>query len=281
MGVSVGTTAPPRRSTGSAAMRGARSAVRRGLYPLVTIAVVLAVWQVLVVVGEVSAVILPAPAQVIQALVSTFPLLLAQAGTTLFETLTGFVVAVLIGCPMGVLIVFSARARSAIYPLLVASQMVPKVALAPIFLVWFGPGPPSKLAVALLVAFFPIVVSTALGMESVDPDVVRLFRSMGASRMSTFLKLRLPSAAPSIFAGLKVAMTLAVVGALVGEFIAANTGLGYYILFQNGQLNTAAVYAAIVVVTGMGVALYFAVEALERLLSPMKARRRYVVGTTM
>ncbi|MCI0686276.1 MAG: ABC transporter permease subunit, partial [Sporichthyaceae bacterium] len=150
-----------------------------------------------------------------------------------------------------------------------------------LFLVWFGVGLLSKLAVAFLVAVFPVVMATALGMQAVDPDMVRLFRSMRASRTRTFLKLRVPTALPSIFSGLKVAMTLAVVGALVGEFVGANSGLGYYILLQNGQLDTVAVNAAIVVVTAVGVVLYFAIELLERLVSPHRSRDAGTITGTM
>jgi NitT/TauT family transport system permease protein len=188
--------------------------------------------------------------------------------TTALETTLGFLLAVVLGIPLGVAIVFSPRIRATVYPLLVGSQMVPKVTLAPLFLVWFGLGILSKIMIAFLVAFFPIVIATALGMQLVDPDMVRLFRSMGSTPMRTFRKLRIPMALPSIFAGCKVAITLAVVGAIVGEFIGANSGLGYYIIFQNGQLDTPAVYAAIIVVTVMGIVMYAGIELLERLVSP-------------
>jgi NitT/TauT family transport system permease protein len=150
--------------------------------------------------------------------------------------------------------------------------MIPKVALAPLFLVWFGLGLASKVGMAFLLAFFSIVVSTALGMRAVDDDMVTLFRSMGSSRVSTFLRLRLPSALPSMFAGFKLAMTQALVGAIVGEFIAANSGLGYYILFNNGQLNIDAVFAGLIVAAAMGVVLFFTLEVLERVVSPHRRR---------
>lgn len=245
-----------------------RRIVRAVGYPLASVVVFVGLWDVVVRLFDINPFVLPSPMQVWHALVTWRSTLLDYSRVTIVETLFGFGCAVGIGVPIGMLLAFSARARAAVYPLLVASQMVPKVALAPIFLVWFGVGLTSKVTIAFLVAFFPIVVSTTLGMTQVDPDMVRLLRSMRASPLQTFLRLRLPTALPSLFAGLKVAMTLAVVGAIVGEFVGADTGLGYFILYQTGQLSTAAVYAGLVVVTLMGVVLYFALEVLERIVSP-------------
>lgn len=237
-------------------------------YPLASVVVFIGLWEIVVRLFDINPFVLPSPMQVAHALVTWHSTLLDYSRTTIIETLFGFGCAVGVGVPIGMLLAFSARARAAVYPLLVASQMVPKVALAPIFLVWFGVGLTSKVTIAFLVAFFPIVVATTLGMTQVDPDMVRLFRSMRSSPMQTFLRLRLPTALPSLFAGLKVAMTLAVVGAIVGEFVGADTGLGYFILYQTGQLSTPAVYAGLVVVTVMGVVLYFALEIIERVVSP-------------
>jgi NitT/TauT family transport system permease protein len=251
-----------------------RPAALRALYPVLAVAVVIAVWQGAVVTLGINQAVLPAPTQVLSALVGSRAALVPYSEVTLVEILVGFGLGVVIGVPLGALIVFSDPVRRAVYPLLVASQMVPKVAIAPVFVVWFGTGLPSKFLVAFLISFFPIVVSTALGMGSADPDMVRLLRSMGAGRLFIFTRLRLPAALPSIFAGLKVAMSLAVVGAIVGEFVAANSGLGYFLLFANGQLDTPAVFAGLVVLTAIGVVLYFLVEAVERLLVPAQLRRR-------
>lgn len=253
--------------------------VRKASYPLISLALLVAIWEGVTRFTDVSQIVLPPPGDVFSHLFESLDVLLPYARTTMIETLLGFLLAVGVGVPLGVMIVFSPLARAAVYPLLVASQMVPKVALAPVFLVWFGVGIASKLAVSFLVAFFPIVIATALGMESVDRDMVRLFRSMGAPRLRMFRKLYVPSSLPNLFAGLKVGMTLAVVGALVGEFVAANEGLGYYIIFQNGQLDTAAVDAAVIMVTIVGVVFYFAIELLERLVSPRRDRRTDI-GTT-
>lgn len=237
-----------------------------------SISVVLALWELIPVVFAIPAITLPRFSQVVTTLVDSFPSLVPDVLQTVLETLLGFAIALLIGLPLGVAIVFSKLTRDTVYPLLVASQMVPKIAIAPIFLVWFGLGISSKVALAILLSFFAIVINTALGMDSVDRSMVRLMQSMGASRVQTFIKLRLPVAAPNIFVGLRLGMANAVVGAIVGEFIAANKGLGYYILYQNGQLDTVAVYAGVLLIAIVGVILYFLVEVSERFISPLRKR---------
>ena len=136
------------------------------------------------------------------------------------------------------------------------------------FIIWFGTGLQAKVLIAFLIAFFPIMVSTMVGLEAIEADMVRLFRSMGAGANRTFIKLRLPAALPNIFAGLKIGMSLAVVGAVVAEFVAADRGLGYYLLYANGQLDTPGVFGALLVLTVIGVMLYYMVEAVERMFVP-------------
>jgi NitT/TauT family transport system permease protein len=263
-------------STREPAMMG-RTMVRalyRLLLPMAALVVLLAVWEALVRVLSINPTLLPPPSRVFRSLADSRAALLPYSEITLLEILVGFAIGVAAGIPLGTLIVFNQPVCRVIYPLLVASQMVPKVAVAPLFVVWFGTGLSSKFLVAFLISFFPVVIATAVGLQSVDPDMVALFRSMGAGPLFTFTRLRLPAALPSIFGGLKVAMSLAVVGAVVGEFVAANTGLGYFLLFANGQLDTAAVFAGLLVLTAIGVVLYFLVEVLERLLVPAPLVRR-------
>jgi len=138
---------------------------------------------------------------------------------------------------------------------------------------WFGTDLTPKVLISFIIAFFPIMVSTVVGLESVDEDMTRMFRSMGASALRTFTKLRLPAALPNIFAGLKIGMSLSVVGAIVGEFVAADRGLGYYLLFANGQLDTVGVFAALVVLTSIGVTCYFAIELVQNLFIPKALRK--------
>lgn len=250
---------------------------RTALYPLIALVMTIAIWAGIVAVFDFSPIVLPAPATVLEVLIDDWASLVDHTGFTAIEVALGFLLSVTVGIPVGMLIVFLPTFRSAFYPLLVASQMIPKVAVAPIFLIWFGLGITSKIVVAFAVAVFAVVIATIQGFEAVDNDRLRLFRSMGASNWHTFVKLRVPTALPALFTGLKVAMTLAVVGAMVGEFVAANKGIGFYILFANGTLNTPAVYAGLVFAAAMGVAFYFLVELSEYLVM---ARPRSTQDTT-
>jgi NitT/TauT family transport system permease protein len=154
------------------------------------------------------------------------------------------------------------------YPLLVASQSIPKVALAPILLVWFGTGIESKLAMVFVISFFPIVVDTATGLRTTSPELLELARSLQSSRLQTFTKVQLPSALPFIFSGAKIAVTLAVIGAVIGEFIGANQGLGNLLLVANSQMNTSLAWAALIVLSALGMILYASVVLAERILMP-------------
>lgn len=261
------------------APRKTMKSLRGPLSTAAAVIVLLAAWEFAPIVFSIPPIALPRFSKVMVTLVDKFPSLIPDILQTGLETILGFSVSVLIGIPVGMAIVFSRFTRDTVYPLLVASQMIPKIAIAPIFLVWFGLGISSKIALSFTLAVFPIVINTALGMDMVGRDLTRLMRSMRAKRAQVFLKLRLPVAAPTMFVGLKLGMAQAVTGAIVGEYIAANKGLGYYILFQNGQLATSAVYAGVVLIAVVGVLLYFAVELSERLLSPQKRRRRKTAAT--
>jgi NitT/TauT family transport system permease protein len=243
------------------------------LYPLGAIIVLFAAWQWLVRLFKVPPLILPAPSEIFVNLWAKQSLYLAFAVPTLIEILFGFVVAGATGILLGILVSFSTFAKRTVYPLLVSSQMVPKVAIAPVFIIWFGTGLQAKVSIAFLIAFFPIMISTMVGLDAIDPDMVTLFRSMGAGPVRTFTKLRLPAALPNIFAGLKIGMSLAVVGAIVAEFVAADRGLGYYLLYANGQLDTTGVFGAILLLTVIGIALYYMVEFAERLFVPARAAK--------
>jgi NitT/TauT family transport system permease protein len=197
-----------------------------------------------------------------------------HTAVTLYEILWGFALAVLIGVPLAMVIVASPSFERAVYPLLVASQSVPKIAVAPLLIFWAGLGIFPKILVAFLISFFPVVIDTVVGLRSVEPEMLHLARSMGASGPKVFLKIRLPHALPNVFAGLKVAVTLAVVGAIVGEFIQADRGLGYALLQANAMLNTKLSFATIVILAVIGVVLFAVVDRIERWLIPWHASRR-------
>jgi NitT/TauT family transport system permease protein len=172
------------------------------------------------------------------------------------------------------LISYSKLVESFVYPLLVFSQSIPKIAVAPLFVVWFGFGIIPKIIVAFLLGVFPVVVSTVMGFKSVEQDMVDLARSMGSTRMQMFFKINLPQALPAIFSGMKVSITLAVVGAVVGEFVGSNSGIGYVLQKANGNFDLPLMFAALVVLSMIGVILFALLDVIERLMIPWHASQR-------
>ena len=233
---------------------------------VLTLAGIAIVWEAAVDVGRIPRFVLPSPSDIWTSIEGHWQPLLGHAWVTLLETLAGFGLSVAIGLPLAVLIVYSRLFDRVLYPILVASQAVPKVALAPILLVALGYSILPKVIVAFLIAFFPVVVNTVTGLASVDRDTLNLMRSMGASKLDMFLKLRFPHAVPSMIAGFKVAVALAVVGAVVGEFVGSRSGLGYYMLLATGNFDTPLVFACVVILTLMGIILFYTVGLLEVLL---------------
>lgn len=244
-----------------------------GLY-LLPLAVLLVVWELAIWVFDIQGFLLPHPGDVLATLWQSRETLLAESWVTFQESLWGFLLAVGIAVPVAILITFSKAASRSIYPVLVVSQVVPKVAVAPLLVVWMGFGVGPKILLAFLVAFFPIVVNTATGLNDLEPKMIHLARSMGASTWQTFIHFRLPSSLPVFFAGLKVGVTFAVIGALVGEFVGAGAGLGHLTVIAMGSLNTELVFASIVVMALIGVAMYMVIEILERVLVPWSRSRR-------
>lgn len=242
--------------------------------PLLVIVLFLGVWEVLCRVLDVKTYLLPTPSRIWEELVRQGPSLVEHTWITTYEMLLGFGLAAVVGIGLAVLIVSSPLFDRSVMPVLIFSQTVPKIAIAPLFIVWFGFGPTAKVLVAFLICFFPIVIDTAIGLRSVSPDMLNLARSMGASWWDIFLKIRLPTALPYIFGGLKVAITLAVVGAVVGEFVGSTKGLGYVLLKANGELQTPLLFAAIAILTAIGILFYYLLEAAERLAIPWHVSRR-------
>jgi NitT/TauT family transport system permease protein len=238
------------------------------LYPLAGTLIIILAWHYYVVLFHVPVVVLPTPMQVLHAMAQESKALLEEGWVTALECIYGFALAMAIGIPIAVTMTYSRIANQMFYPLLVASQSIPKVAIAPILLVWFGTGLQSKLAMAFVIAFFPVVVDTATGLRSTSPELLELARSLQCSRLQTFFKIQLPSALPSIFSGAKIAVTLAVIGAVIGEFIGSNEGLGNLLLTANSQLNTPLVWAALIVLSALGMVLYGIVVVAENILMP-------------
>lgn len=225
------------------------------------------VWEIGVDLAGIPRFVLPAPSDIWRSISAHWAPLLAHSWVTLLETLAGFGLSLAIGIPLAILIVYSRIFDRVLYPILVASQAVPKVALAPILLVALGYNILPKVIVAFLIAFFPVVVNTVTGLASVDRKTLNLLRSMGASKIDVFVKVRFPHAVPSMIAGFKVAIALAVVGAVVGEFVGSRSGLGYYMLLATGNFDTPLVFACVIFLTVMGITLFYAVGLLELILA--------------
>lgn len=223
-------------------------------------------WQVLTVRLAVSPMLLVPPSDVWDILDQAWPILLQQAWPTLVDTVVGFLMAAVLGVLLGGALVMSRRVEQAIWPHILVFQLIPKVAVAPLFIIWLGMGPESRLAFAVFLSFFPIAVSAATGFRSADGNALRLCRSLTASPWQTFLRVRLPYAIPHIFTGLKVGATAAVIGVVIGEFVTAQEGLGYIIMFASSGAQTALAFAAIVLLCGVGMLLYGAVAVAERLV---------------
>jgi NitT/TauT family transport system permease protein len=242
--------------------------VHRFIYPLIGFTLILAIWQTYVELFDVSKLVLPSPLDILQVSWQRYDLLLQETWPTVLESVYGFALALVIGIPMAVCVANSRVLNLSLYPILIATQSVPKVAVAPIILVWFGLGMESKLAIAFLVAFFPIIVDTATGLQATPPGLIELGRSLRASRWQMFWKVQLPAALPFVFSGAKVAVTLAVIGAVIGEFVGSVDGLGNLLLSANSQLNGPLAWAALIWLSALGILLFVAVSVAERIMMP-------------
>jgi NitT/TauT family transport system permease protein len=242
--------------------------------PLALAIVVVIVWELGVRLAHVPAYLLPPPTAVFASLVNDWKVIYLNIYPTLIAILGGFALSVVIGIPLATVIVFSRLAERILYPPMIASQAIPKVAIAPLFVVWMGFGVLPRVWIAFLIAFFPVVIDTVIGLRSVQPEMLQLGRSMGGGSLRVFLKLRLPNALPNIFAGLKVAIALAVVGAITGEFVGSQSGLGYLLTSASGQMDTALVFAVLVTISVIAMVLFMIIEAVEKLVIPWHSSMR-------
>ena len=246
----------------------------RLLAPALLVAVGLGVWETAVRVAETPRWLLPPPSAIARTLVEDRALLLDNARVTLVEVLLGFAVALVVGILLAAAIDSSAILSRAVYPLVIASQTVPIPALAPLLLIWLGYGLSPKVLVTALVAFFPIVVNTVDGLRATDGEVLALLRSMGAGRWTRFRLARLPSALPYVFSGARIAVAVSVIGAIIAELIASSAGLGYLLVRATAQFQTARVFAAVLLLSLIGVGLFALVALAERLLLPWRRYER-------
>jgi len=250
------------------ARREARARMSAIVSPLAVVVTLLVLWEAATHALSIPPFLLPAPSAIVASMRANASLLLFNGWITTVEIVLGFLLSIVVGIPLALAIFLWPPFSRSILPLLVSSQAMPKVAVAPLLLVWFGFGLLPKVLIAFLIAFFPIVINTAVGLASIEPEKIQLARSMGFGAAATFFKIRLPAALPSIFGGLKISITLAVVGAVVGEFVGGDAGLGYLLMVANGSMDTQLLFAGIVGLTILGVALYLLVELAERLAIP-------------
>jgi NitT/TauT family transport system permease protein len=262
--------APPRARWSFSPRRTAANLWR----PVLLVVALLAGWWAVTEAELVAPYILPSPGDTWQAAQQNAAYLAQNTWVTTWETVIGFIIATVVGIFVAVMMIYSSSLEKTVYPLILFAQVVPKIAIAPLFIVWLGFGPSPKILVAVLMAFFPIVISGLAGLRSVDPEILELTSTMGASKFRTFMKVRFPASLPQLMSGLKVAATLAVTGAVVGEFVGANEGLGYVILQANGSLDTAMLFAALIIMSLLGIVLFAIIEIAETLLIPWHASRR-------
>jgi NitT/TauT family transport system permease protein len=239
---------------------------RRVLLPVLFAGAVGLIWEFGTRAANISPLVIVPLSAVWRVITTSFGILFQQSIPTVVETLIGFALASVIGIVLGTLLLLSRRVRQALYPHILTFQLIPKVALAPLFIVWFGVGPTSRLSLAVFMAFFPVVISTLTGLASADRNIVRMAAAQTASPWQIFHSVRVPYALPHIFAGLKVAVTMAMIGVIVGEFITAQAGLGYIIMMASSAADTALVFAAIILLCAAGLALYGAVALAEWLI---------------
>ncbi len=241
---------------------------------LVVFAVLLIVWEVLVRVLGVREFIVPPPSKIFADLASAPRYFASETLVTTIATLAGFAIAVVLGVVFAIAIVYSPFLDRTLYTLLVALNAVPKVALAPLFVIWLGTESKPKIAIAALIAIFPILVDTVHGLRSIDPEMINMARAGHASAAKTLLMVRLPNALPSMFAGMKVGISLALVGCIVGEFVAGDNGLGHVILVAQSSFDTPRLFAALIVLGVLGTLLFKLVDWIEGRAIPWHVSHR-------
>ncbi len=247
--------------------RGASPAVRwRHSLPILALVLFVTGWEALVRVGNYPAFLLPTPERVARKLLSVIAdgTLIRHTGVTLVEVLGGLALGLIVATVLGYALAKSVALERAIAPYLVASQAVPIIAIAPLLVIWFGPGLWSKILISALIVFFPILINTIAGVRSVPTDLRDLMRSLHATRWQTFAKLEVPAALPVLLAGLKVGATLSVIGAVVGEFAGSDAGLGFMISVADGQYDTARMFVGVLALVALALSLYGSVALIER-----------------
>lgn len=242
--------------------------------PILGVVLIVVIWWVVVLGFQIDKFLLPSPADVFAAFTANPQYLLQQTWVTLVETVQGFALAIVIGIPIAMLIASSRLVEQMIYPILLAINAAPKVAIAPLLVVWMGFGMAPKIVMVVLLCFFPIVLSTTTGLRSTPAEFIELAKSLRSNALQTFVKFRAPFALEQVFVGLKTAISLAVIGAVIAEFVGASEGLGYLIVQSGASADTPLAFVAIVLLALMSIVLFYALVLIERILLPWAESRR-------
>jgi NitT/TauT family transport system permease protein len=229
----------------------------------------LAAWQMIAVLGHISPAILPPPTMVLAQLTENFSLIMKHTYPTTVETLLAFGISIPLGIVLAALLVYSTVAQQALYPNIIFFQLIPKIALAPLFIVWLGIGPSSRITFSVFICFFPILIATAAGLRAVETNMLRLCRSLRMTDWQVLVRVRFPTSPPYVFSGMKISVTLAIIGVVVGEFIASQQGLGYLILFASSRQQTDLALACITVLCVVGLLLYGLVVVAEKTVNAL------------
>jgi NitT/TauT family transport system permease protein len=241
-------------------------------WPVLSFALLIIAWEVLIVALKVPEYLVPAPSKFLARLFQSRQLIWTQTLVTAYEVVLGFTAAAVISIPLALLIASVPALERGVYPIIVFFQLIPKIAIAPLFIVWFGFTVFPKVLLTFLLCFFPVLVDSMTGFKSIDPRLLYITRSMGANRWQTFRYIRLPAAMPFIFSGLKVSIVFASTGAIVGEFVGANSGLGYLLLRGTSYLDTPLIFAALVALSVMGLLFSYIVQGSEQLVMPWQRK---------
>jgi NitT/TauT family transport system permease protein len=250
----------------SLAVRPSEIAWASAFWALGLFCLLLVIWQAAVLLLLIPEIILPSPVAIADYLIRRNQLFLRHTWPTLIQTVLGFGLAVVGGILLAVLVSLTEIGKRGIMPLLVIAQIVPKIAVAPLLMLWFGLGDLSRVLIAFLIAFFPIVINTVSGLGSVSQEIALLGRAFARSRWEFFWKIQLPHALPYIFDGMKVSITLAIIGVIVAEFVSSQSGLGYLIMFANGRLDTVMMMSSVTVLSVVGLALYCVIAVAARVV---------------
>lgn len=245
------------------------------LLPLAVLIAVIAAWAGAVQVFAIPDYLLPAPDKVLARIVHDRALFWKHSMATLAVIVIGFLISVLFGVGLALAVVLNRTVERALMPLIIGSQTIPKIAIAPLFVVWLGFGLEPKVAVTFLITFFPVVVATIAGLKAVEPEMLDMVRSMGAGSVQSMLKVQIPTALPQVFSGLKIAITSAVVGAIVAEFVGSDTGLGYLLLTSTATLDGSLVWSALLILVVIGIGLFAIIARLERAVIPWHVSIRF------